>query len=164
MVAIRAIVAVSPDGVIGYNGSIPWKKSLDLKRFKATTMGGTLVMGRKTWESIGRRKLPGRETLVLSRTQQADVTTCDSIVGALQYAEALGNPIWIAGGAEIYDLALPHLAEIDLTMVTDYPLPEDTGAITVFQLFLDGLPGFKLASEEPNSEDPTLIHRRYVRA
>ena len=163
MVAVRAIVAVSPDGVIGYNGSIPWKKSLDLKRFKATTMGGTLVMGRKTWDSIGHRKLPGRETLVLSRTPQPDVTTCDSMVGAIQYAEAIGNPIWIAGGAEIYSLALPHTTEIDLTMVSDYTLPDDTQAITVLQLFLDGLPGFKLSSEETNPEDPTLIHRRYVR-
>jgi len=174
---VRAIVAVSPDGIIGAKGGIPWKKSQDLKRFKAQTMGGTLIMGRKTWWSIGRRKLPGRETIVISRTPQEGVNTCDSIEAALKMAETFGAPVWIAGGSDVYELALPHIQEFDLTVILDAneaaiksyedfgptTLSELAESRTVFKPFLDGMPGFKLVSEEVNAEDPTLLHRRYVR-
>jgi len=176
---VRAIVAVSPDGIIGVRGGMPWKKKEDLKRFKLTTMGGTLVMGRKTWWSIGRRKLPGRETIVVSRrVQEDDVLTCSSLGSALIIAETNNTPVWIAGGAEIYDLAMPHIEEFDVTVVTDATLDsiksweeftppvlsELADTRTYFRPFIEGMPGFTLKSETQNQEDPTLLHRLYVRA
>lgn len=158
---VRAIVAVSPSGLIGLDGNIPWKKSQDLKRFKARTMGGTLIMGRKTWDSIGHRKLPGRETIVISRTQQEGVVTYSSLDLALVFAQELGKPVWVCGGAEIYSLAYSHLTEVDLTIVRDAPTVE-TGAY--FSEYVAGLPGFTVQSQEVNSEDATLLHCLYVRS
>lgn len=158
---IRAIVAVSPEGVIGVNNGIPWHKKQDLKRFKAQTMGGTLIMGRKTWESIGCRKLPGRETLVLSRTPQANVDTYASLKLALSKAKKLGNPIWVAGGAEVYKAAEEFVDSVDLTLVTDYRLPPNPIGLVRYDLFLQGMPGFWMKSEEENLDDKSLIHRLY---
>jgi dihydrofolate reductase len=167
---VRIIVAVDPTGIIGLGGQIPWKKSADLKRFKAVTMGGTLVMGRKTFDSIGRRKLPGRETIVVSRHKQEGVESFTSVPEAIDHAVTLGNPVWIAGGANIYELAFPLIQEIDLTLVTDFSLDSPAVAESVedfnvvrFRLFAEGMPGFVLEKEELNGEDATLLHRTYKR-
>jgi dihydrofolate reductase len=161
---VSMIVACSPDGVIGLNNQIPWKKSADMKRFKAVTMGGTLIMGRKTFDSMGRRQLPGRYSIVVSRSHQADVDTAFSIEAALARAEEVGKPVWVVGGSEIYDLSYFYADEIDLTVVTDYFLTEDSPCqVTTLDQFLMGLPGFTLKSEEQNADDPTLVHRLYVR-
>jgi len=66
MSKIRAIAAIAENGVIGDGLSIPWRISDDFKHFKKTTLGGIIVMGRKTWESLGKRPLPGRENVVLT--------------------------------------------------------------------------------------------------
>jgi len=165
MSLIRAIVAVAPDGLIGWDGAIPWRKKEDLKRFKSTTMGGTLIMGRKTWDSIGHRKLPGRETIVVSGTPQEDVTTCSTFIESLSEARKRDAPVWIAGGSLLYQAAMPFLDEIDLTIVTDFKTLNAAAhvEVTYFQPFVRGMVGFTVHSEVQNTEDSTLVHRLYKR-
>lgn len=111
-----AIAAMSENGVIGAGGKIPWHIPDEFKWFKQTTMGHTLVMGRKTFDSIG-RPLPGRRTIVLSRSPLTipGVTVVPSL-DQLDPAQIEG-PVFIAGGAEIYRQALPRISEIYLTVV-----------------------------------------------
>jgi len=114
-----AIVACTPSGVIGLRGAMPWQLSSDLRRFKSLTMGGTMVMGRKTFDSIG-KPLPGRETIVLSRSGRAPADHlhwADSIETVMATADALARPVFIVGGAEIYKLFFPFCKEIWLTRV-----------------------------------------------
>lgn len=112
----RAIVAMAVNRVIGDGHRIPWHLPEDFRWFKETTMGGTLVMGRKTFESIG-RPLPGRTTLVLSRSGFRDprVRTAADL-GDLE-AMDLPRPVFICGGAHVYEAALPRCAELLLTRV-----------------------------------------------
>lgn len=168
MELIRAIVAVAPDGMIGWDGTIPWKKKEDLKRFKATTMGGTLIMGRRTWDSIGHRKLPGRETIVVSKTPQDGVLTCGTFLEALSEARKSDAQIWIAGGSLLYESAMPFIDEFDITVVTDFHVPDrppDSSYINTvyFKPFITGMVNFTLHSEVQNAEDKTLLHRLYKR-
>ncbi len=105
---VSLIVAVASNNVIGSDGDLPWRLSSDLKRFKSLTMGHHLIMGRKTYDSIG-RPLPGRTTIVLTRQEdyQADegVLQAGSIQEALELAGDDPEP-FITGGAQIYQLAL----------------------------------------------------------
>jgi dihydrofolate reductase len=99
---ITAIVASTPDGVIGDDMAMPWRLSTDLKRFKKLTMGGALLMGRKTFDSIG-RVLPGRQTIVLTRQPDwsfagVDVANCRDDV----FSHAAGRRLFVVGGGEIY--------------------------------------------------------------
>lgn len=116
MPSFTAIAALSENRVIGSGNAIPWRLPEDFKFFKATTMGHVLVMGRKTFESIG-RPLPGRETIVLSRSGFAHpgvrmVTSLDELPPLI-----VDRRVFICGGAEIYRLALPRCAELYLTHV-----------------------------------------------
>lgn len=124
---VTLIAAVARNGVIGNGGAIPWRVPGEQAFFKATTLGHTLVMGRATYDSIG-RPLPGRTTIVLTRDPdwRADgVTTATSIEDALALAE---GDVFVAGGAAVYAAALPYadeqlLSEIDLAPAGDtfYP-------------------------------------------
>jgi len=116
-----AIVACTPSGVIGLNGGMPWKLGSDLRRFKTLTIGGTLVMGRKTYDSIG-KPLPGRETVVLSRTPPPGDSAehlhwGNSVDSVMQLIASLDRPAFIVGGAEIYEIFFPRCEEIWLTRV-----------------------------------------------
>lgn len=117
---VSAIVAVSENGGIGFEGGIPWRLRTDMKLFKETTMGHHLVMGRKTWESIG-RPLPGRQMVVITRQKNYLAEGCDvvhSVEAAVALAAARGETeMFIGGGAEIYHLAWPLLDQIYLTQV-----------------------------------------------
>ena len=118
MAMLRAIVAVSENGVMGTaSGKLPWHLPEDFRWFKHQTLGGTLVMGRKTHESIG-RPLPGRKTIVLTHnpTPIPGVEICNDI-------EALPDTsLWICGGAQIYEQLLPMCALLYLTRVKgDWP-------------------------------------------
>jgi dihydrofolate reductase len=111
-----AIAAVSPKRVIGAGGKIPWHLPGDLKFFKATTLGHVVLMGRKTWDSLG-KPLPGRENWVVSRT-------AGEIAGArvLRSMEEIPEPgggreLFVIGGAEIYEVLLPRCSELLLTLV-----------------------------------------------
>ncbi len=113
------IAAVAENGVIGDAGTIPWHLPDDFAHFKATTLGHTLVMGRATYDSIG-RPLPGRTTIVLSRDPawSADgVLVAGSFDEALARAADLPGDVYVAGGASIYALALPFADEQILTEV-----------------------------------------------
>lgn len=125
---ITAIAALARNGVIGADGDIPWRISEDFRRFKRLTMGGVLVMGRKTYDSIG-HPLPGRETIVVTRDRDwraQGVRMASSIEQALAYATQSGKPIWIAGGGEIYRLAWPWTTALELTYVDQEPAGEVT--------------------------------------
>src|SRR5690606_10755999 len=115
MKAFKAIAAMSENRVIGDGNLIPWHLPEDFKFFKATTMGHVLVMGRKTFESIG-RPLPGRETLVLSRSgfQHPGVRTLRDLADVRITDERL---VFICGGADIYRQALPLCDRLYLTHV-----------------------------------------------
>jgi dihydrofolate reductase len=115
---ISLIVAMSENRVIGRQGQLPWRLSADLRRFKRLTMGHHIVMGRKTFESIG-CLLPGRTSVVVTR--QPDYAAEGAVV-ASDLKEALArcrddDEVFIIGGAEIYRLALPHVHRIYLTRV-----------------------------------------------
>ncbi len=111
-----AIAAMSLNRVIGRGPDIPWHLPEDFKFFKQTTLGHVLVMGRKTFESIG-RPLPGRETVVLSRRGfQHPGVRCVASLDELP-EPAGGRKVFICGGAEIYRQALPLCAELYLTVV-----------------------------------------------
>jgi dihydrofolate reductase len=115
---VTLIAAVARNGVIGADGGIPWRVPGEQAFFKATTLGHTLVMGRATYDSIG-RALPGRTTIVLTRDADwhADgVRTAATLEEALETAE---GEVYVAGGATVYAAALPYadeqlLSEIDL--------------------------------------------------
>jgi dihydrofolate reductase len=119
---ISLIVAVAENGVIGRAGQLPWKLSADLQRFKRLTMGHTIIMGRRTWESIG-RPLPGRRTVVVSRQpnyriDQAAVEVVSNLEQAVKAAEAASDDeAFIVGGAELYRAGLPVANRLYYTRV-----------------------------------------------
>ena len=120
-VKITLVVAIAENGVIGRDGGLPWRLPTDLQRFKATTMGKPIVMGRKTWESFPRHPLPGRHNIVITRDVGYEAAGADVV---LSLAEALalagsGRPeqICIIGGGEIYAQALPMADRLDVTHV-----------------------------------------------
>ncbi len=121
---ISLIAAVADNGVIGDGNDIPWHLPEDFRRFKQTTMGHHLVMGRKTWDSIG-RALPGRTTIVVSRGRPElpeGVLLCGSLEDAIETARERGeDEVFIAGGAEIYRRALPRADRLHLTRVHAEP-------------------------------------------
>lgn len=115
---ITMIAAVSENGVIGKEGKIPWHIPGDQQRFRELTWGHTLIMGRRTFEEIG-RPLPGRKTIVLSRSVRVETESCTT-VGTLEEAleKAAGEPeIFIAGGGQVYREALPYAGRIHLTVI-----------------------------------------------
>jgi dihydrofolate reductase len=121
---VSLIAAVAENGVIGYRGALPWHLPDDLRRFKALTMGHHLIVGRRTFESIG-RGLPGRRMVVLSRRR---ASLPDGVAGAVSLEEALrraeeagDDEVFVAGGAEVYGLALPHADRLYLTRVHAAP-------------------------------------------
>lgn len=120
---LSIVVACSENGVIGSDNSLPWHLPEDLRHFKALTMGKPLVMGRKTFDSIG-RPLPGRTTLVVTRQrdwQREGVITCNSLESALATAQSLltaeQQEVMVVGGEDIYRQCLPQVARIYLTKV-----------------------------------------------
>lgn len=115
---ISIVVAASTNHVIGVRGELPWKLSDDLKRFKALTMGKPIVMGRLTWESIG-RPLPGRQNIVVTRDPSYRAEGCDVVASPAEALRAAGDAdeVMIIGGGQIYDLFLPKAGRIYLTRV-----------------------------------------------
>jgi len=110
------IVAMTRDGVIGLDGRIPWHYPADLARFRRLTMGATVIMGRRTWESLPRRPLPGRRSLVLTSRPLPGVETAATLTEALMMV--VGDA-WVIGGAQVYAEALPLVDRIEVTYVPD---------------------------------------------
>jgi len=114
---ISIIVAVSDNWAIGRRGDMPWHLSEDLKYFKRVTTGNTVIMGRKTWESIGCKPLPGRQNIVVSNTLEPteDIRVVTSIMDAVKIAES--QEIFIMGGGSIYAQSLKFVNNLYLTKV-----------------------------------------------
>ena len=118
---LALIVAMTPAGVIGRAGSLPWHLPSELQFFKRTTMGKPIIMGRKTYESIG-RPLPGRTNIIISRNPAFQADGCQvftSLEAALDAARKLTpeSEAMLIGGAELYQQALPLANRIYLTLV-----------------------------------------------
>jgi dihydrofolate reductase len=132
MSRIALVVAVARNGVIGQGGALPWHIPSDLKRFKTITLGKPVIMGRKTWESLKLRPLPGRLNIVITRqtgyrAEGAEVAT--GARDALRIANAeQPEEICVIGGGEIYGAFLPlasriYLTEVDLEPAGDTVFP-----------------------------------------
>jgi dihydrofolate reductase len=117
---VSMVVAVDENNGIGLLGRLPWRISSDLKRFKNLTMGHHLIMGRNTWESIG-RALPGRTNIILSKNLDRppeNTVLKSSLEDALEYAKQQGETeVFIIGGGQIYAQALPFTNRIYLSKV-----------------------------------------------
>ncbi len=114
---ITFVVARADNGVIGKDGRLPWHLPADLKHFKAATMGTAMIMGRRTFESLG-RLLPGRRHIVLTRDRSwsaKDAEVVHSVEEALRTAGE--GAVTVIGGAEIFELFLPHAEAVELTEV-----------------------------------------------
>jgi dihydrofolate reductase len=116
-VSVALVWAQSTSGVIGRDGGIPWHVPEDLARFKELTMGHTVVMGRRTWESLPARfrPLPGRRNVVISRNPDYRADGAD-VVNSIDAAVGDGST-WVIGGAEVYHLALPLATRAEITEV-----------------------------------------------
>ena len=119
---LKILVAFDENRVIGKNNALIWHLPADLKRFKALTTGHVIIMGRKTFESIG-RPLPNRTTIVISRQQDLNiegVILAHSVEEAILKAKSISrDDIFIVGGAEIYQLSLPLADQILVTQLHD---------------------------------------------
>lgn len=127
---VNLIWAQNAQNYIGKDGGIPWRLSADMARFKELTMGHTVIMGRKTWDSLPEkfRPLPGRKNIVISRDPSPLARACASDVGFTNSFEAAlehvpdGQIAWVIGGKEIYDLAMPLADKIYVTAVDDFTI------------------------------------------
>jgi dihydrofolate reductase len=129
---LSLIVAVAENGVIGRDGKLPWRLGGDLRRFRKLTMGHPLIMGRKTFEAIG-KPLDGRDSIVVSRSRGGDAGAgASSVYMAASFEEAVSlahrlaeargvNEAFVIGGAELFSLALPHANRLYLTLVHASP-------------------------------------------
>lgn len=163
MPSIVVVAAVARNRVIGSAGDLPWRLPADMRRFKAITLGKPMVMGRKTFDSIG-RPLPGRRTIVVTRDPAwaaEGVETAPSLEAALALA-GTGDPeeIVIAGGGEIYAQALPLADRMRLTWVEAEPEGD-----AMFPAF-DAADWQETARERHPAEDgrPAFDFVDYVRA
>jgi dihydrofolate reductase len=118
MPKLSIIVAVADNGVIGSGNQLPWRLPDDLKRFKALSLGKPIVMGRKTYDSIG-RPLPGRLNIIVSRQRDLQIPGCTVVTSLAEAIAAAGDvdEIVIVGGADIYRQVLPQVQTIHLTRV-----------------------------------------------
>jgi dihydrofolate reductase len=153
---LKAIAAMARNRVIGRAGTIPWRISDELRWFKQATTGHTVLMGRKTFESLG-RPLPNRRNIVVTRgpaVAVAGVETLHSVAGLdpAQYASP-GGDVYVIGGAELYAQLLPQCAELLLTV-----LPQEVEGDTFFPAF-ESLFEF----QEIILTHPEFEVRRYIR-
>jgi dihydrofolate reductase len=121
MTAISLVVAMAQNGVIGNDGKIPWRIADDMRHFKALTLGKPCIMGRKTWDSLPRKPLPGRVNIVVTRDvrfQAPGALVVHSLDEGFAYAGSEHTPeIAVIGGADIYAAALSRATRIYLTQV-----------------------------------------------
>jgi len=122
---VTLVVARATNGVIGRDGTLPWRISADLKRFKRLTMGSVMIMGRRTLDSLP-GLLPGRRHIVLTRDREWSAEGAE-VAHSVEEALTLAGdePVSVIGGAEIFDLLLPHADRLELTEVLG-DIPGDT--------------------------------------
>jgi len=127
-VTTAIIVAMTPSGLIGRAGQLPWHEPEDLKHFKRTTLGHAVIMGRKTYESIG-RPLPGRTNIVVSKSMppMEGVTVVGDVESALEQCRVRGvEKAFVIGGAQLYAAALPMVDELIVTEIDRSDVTGDT--------------------------------------
>ena len=153
---MKAIVAMARNRVIGANGGMPWHLPEDFRWFKRATMGGALLMGRKTFDSIG-RALPGRLTLVVTRgtlvTDSLDVATVHDLA-AFRPEDHAPREVWVAGGAEIYRQTLDRCAELYVSLVDAEPAGD-----TFFPAFEDRFEEVETVLRSPGFEVKRYVNR-----
>jgi len=118
---VTLIAALGKNRAIGLDGRMPWHLPAELQHFKRTTMGKALVMGRKTWQAIG-RPLPGRQNIVISRNPEfkaAGVEVADSLERAIEIARS--EEVMVIGGGQLYELAMPLAKKMVLTLIDIEP-------------------------------------------
>lgn len=136
MIPLAIVVARAANGVIGRDGGLPWRLKSDMALFKATTMGKPIIMGRKTWDSLPRKPLPGRMNLILSRDgsfEPQGAVVCDRFDEAVQIAREEAeddgaDEVCVIGGEALFALALPkarrlYLTEVDAEVEGDARFP-----------------------------------------
>ena len=137
MIPLAIVVARAANGVIGRDGDLPWRLKSDLALFKANTLGKPIIMGRKTWDSLPRKPLPGRMNLVLSRDgsfEPDQAVVCESFMEAVQMAreqaeEDGAEEVCIIGGRSLFEAAMSktkrlYLTEVDATVDGDVTFPD----------------------------------------
>ena len=164
-VKIAAIAAMDLGRVIGVNNTIPWRYPQDMKHFAELTTGHTVLMGRRTYDSLPAkfRPLPNRLNIVSGRTCRAEdypkeVMICNDIASFLEKVklgevDLMGDYLWIIGGAQVYQLTVPYWEEVFLTIV-----PQNNQGDAFFPQFEEN---FEIKSEETTEEG--LIFRRYIK-
>jgi 2-iminobutanoate/2-iminopropanoate deaminase len=153
---IRGIIAaVSPEGVIGAFGGMPWHYPEDLKRFKRLTLGATVIMGRLTWESLAKKPLVGRRNVVITARKLEGVECFPTLESALATCE---GDVWFIGGTRVFEEAMRFADTIDLAYVPDAVGPE--GAVYFPQIPESD---WEAGPLETHPDDPRLKHRVYRR-
>ena len=147
---MKAIVAMARNRAIGFQGKMPWHLPEDFAWFKRATMGGALLMGRKTFASIG-RALPGRLTLIATRrgdpTLGAPNVKIIDDLAAFRPEDQAPREVWVAGGAEIYAQTLPRCTDLYLSL-----LDHDAEGDTFFPAFETDFPHAETIRREPGFE------------
>ncbi len=134
---LSLVVARAANGVIGRDGDLPWRLKSDLALFKANTLGKPIIMGRKTWDSLPKKPLPGRMNVVLSRDgsfEPQKAVVCESFMEAVQMAREQAqddgvDEVCVIGGRALFEMALPkakrlYITEVDATIEGDVTFPE----------------------------------------
>jgi dihydrofolate reductase len=152
------IYAVNPEGVIGANGTIPWRHPGDFRRFKRVTLGSTVIMGRKTFESMG-KPLEGRRNIVVTRSalEVPGVESVPTIEKALELAGRTGD-VWFVGGARIYEEGMNYADVIDVTYVPDRVTASDVVRAPVIDERV-----FEAGPLVEHEDEAGLTRRVYVR-
>lgn len=115
---LTILAALNPSRVIGKDGRLPWHHPADLARFARRTRGRPLIMGRRTWESLPKRPLPGRRNLVLSRAAlPPEAERFTSLVDAIEAADPSSGEVFIIGGAALFAAAIDRVDTVELTWV-----------------------------------------------
>ena len=160
---INLIVARARGGVIGHHGTIPWRLSEDLKYFKRITMGHALIMGRKTYESLPKKGLPGRHLIIVSRTVYENeeragfqIRWCSDPESALASAYTLDKGPFVVGGAQIYAAFVDRASTLYITEI-DRAITGDT----YFPMFDESR--FECVRNEPSREHPDVRYAVYQR-
>ena len=154
---VSIVVAMARNRTIGVNNTLPWRCPEDLKHFKALTMGHHMIMGRKTFDSIG-KPLPGRTTVIVTRNENLHIEGClmaDSLENAIANCDS-DNEIFIVGGAQLYALSMPladrlYLTHVQKNVTGDAHFPEFNQAEWL-----------ELTREKHSQELPELLEYDFV--
>jgi dihydrofolate reductase len=155
---LTLIAAHDRNGAIGSNGTLPWRAPGDLASFQRETLGGALIMGRKTWESLPRRPLPDRLNIVVSATDMEGAVMARTPGEALTIARNSGyHRVYAAGGAGIYAALLPHAQRLALTEVDVRVENADTFLPRIDMFY------WQLISRSVVETTPHCLMREYIR-